>query len=1314
MFIAEIIAIIDSLRNHAQLVSRNENQYTELLKTAASTKTTLEKNASYAVLTLQQCKDLFVEINTFVTKYYGEKKGCIAHCWKITLRTTFAKKIEEQFSAYNTALKKINEDFGTEVLVGIITILDAKPKALDTQNIRDGLKDRYRTLNSELHWIPPCAIPVPTDPSFPAPPPIRLSLKTLAEMGDRIFLQGPIGSGKTEASLSFMREWATTDATSMSGPSDNWVIHLPLPEILRHMDQNKIASFSLEDLLYTQILQPMNRNSSEARPFLEHLQQNSALFIFDGLDEIEPRAQEQFLNVVLNNVKHFLVTARSYTNLPIINSRVFCLTGISDQAIECHINTFFDSLQEGGSSLKTWLMQHPEYKELCHLPRFLSLTCSLWKKAYSYDPGFSPISLADLYKRATAAVMRDAFFKDEQVTNTQCTLLEPACTVLAFLKTLAFTYLEKGGEIDQSALSNLIDGDQAFRSRQTLYAEIMQAGLLESRDEITYSFLPGFQDYFAAGYIAEHIEEAEVQTFLGQHKFDPLQETFWPLVAAQLDPENLPLFFDLLRAPLQDLKGDYMRALLLRTLEVCQWPENLEITPMVLDSTRSYIQKLLNQVDCASAQYWIETLSLCPKVCHKLGVSALIRDHINLVQKSELPLSGLIQYWHFSTEESEYLLQTERVPSLERPHNRSADMNTTPMKHYTANYPTSAFVSRVRSMLPNTPLSPPNTEIKRYTNEEDTLITRGLILRKIQPSSSLTLSLSLQDLAWLRPNKEDSKTLAIEKLKTCFTLPLSEVTHIDIFSEALRSDSGDLQKTALRYLELWAGEDESRMRAACRMVADWLDQKWPVKPMSNDPQHSMEDDTVRLIDVLREGLSAPSRETLILLKKIASSGTDLFSYCHQDLSQNFEGLPTYIQHEFILLFSSIEDEQFLFKSIFNDLDSQEEDVLRSAISAFSKESLTAAQQNTVIEKLCALLQRDPQVALEIIMSIESFFIKNVPPDSVLSYALGRFVSPDCSFNEKKILTELFTEPHAFAYFLNQYPSQDLNQDPKRRAALIQHFFRKNPKTAVWLDGESVCWHDASNVLRQFPCANIALFQADLQEDLNQPAQDPETPDFTEIPETPKLKSFSTFIDNNSEAGTDTENSVSFDTVSFTPRTSSAEEQSTEATNSLPLASEPNNAAVTGIPSLVREDPPQPSFFEKFFCCFFFCRPKIEKTLIAAKDSLISVLNQYIANRTLGANKYTYFGKYDKTTKIDTANKLISLLRGEAINGGFSDLEQGAFNQGNLQGQLKQWFKDNCIVFAESREIHTFEAFFDYLMNSPPIAREPTNTFGAQE
>ena len=395
----------------------------------------------------------------------------------------------------------------------------------------------------------------------------------------RLFIEGAAGAGKSTLCRYIAHAWGNNQAP---WAAFDWVFYIRLRDLTGAWYQQ--ANVSALDVLekvcfgYSGGEGGLQRLSSENRQALQQIFTEDAdkvLFVLDGYDEIDLNLP--IFGVVWDDLIksdfHLILTSRPGTQLSTNNLNIYqhlAVLGFADEQVEQYVQQFFlpkntpgVQAEEGGACL-AWLKKSPNVWSVVHTPIQLELMCSSWQGLKDK----SKLNLTILYDTLWDSLL-SRFWATQKDTFQQLELERIKKTekiAIEYMKHLAFLGMQT-----QRIVLTLPELRSAYQNLSSLpvaqsqfIRTIKALGMLryddEQEEKAEFVHLT-FQEFFAANYVAEAIEEfyhkrlhslspEALANFITETKNQRFYEVMWCFVAGLLSRKDEPLkllqfFFDL-------------------------------------------------------------------------------------------------------------------------------------------------------------------------------------------------------------------------------------------------------------------------------------------------------------------------------------------------------------------------------------------------------------------------------------------------------------------------------------------------------------------------------------------------------------------------------------------------------------------------------------------------------------------------------------------------------------------------------------------------------------------------------------------------
>ena len=195
------------------------------------------------------------------------------------------------------------------------------------------------------------------------------------ESGERLFIEGRPGSGKTTLVHKFSQDWAKKEV-KLKTVRLLFLVHLR-------------GYFNDPDIELMSIIKRFYKNESSAQSILTYAESNSGeglCFILDGLDEYSPKAKNKtvFFQLIKREIlprSVVIVASRpaAVAQLKSHANRRVEVIGFEKKQIFQYIEKYKFSSTKKSEDLIFYLDQHPNVKHMCYLPIHAAMVCYLFE-----------------------------------------------------------------------------------------------------------------------------------------------------------------------------------------------------------------------------------------------------------------------------------------------------------------------------------------------------------------------------------------------------------------------------------------------------------------------------------------------------------------------------------------------------------------------------------------------------------------------------------------------------------------------------------------------------------------------------------------------------------------------------------------------------------------------------------------------------------------------------------------------------------------------------------------------------------------------
>lgn len=411
------------------------------------------------------------------------------------------------------------------------------------------------------------------------------------KIGQKVYIEGAAGSGKTTLSRYVTCQWAQKKSPWIPF---RFVFHIPLRNLTAVAYPEGKAE--LKDILESECFcfGHSNNLSKEEWAALEEFMKtnpNQILFILDGFDELQ--IETNYIGAVwksiINSEYNILFTSRPGMEKHRLNIDLnLAVLGFNDYQVKKYIESFFKYIpvkdplsqtlpaENAATACYEALSKNPNLWSLAHTPIQLEILCELWKKEKN-NFKWEELSLSELYN-LTIQVFAKRFKRmqleqehnDQSKTKTAFVSAEEEHNALEHEHESLFDYMEALAFYGMTNKVIIFDEKRyvdVYRScnlnlkkeeRDLFHKKLRKMGLVKIDEYMEFIHLT-FQEFFAARYLVKKIRlfcerklqsnaEDDLLKFIAINKWDHFYEVMWWFVAGLLsnDLENLQTFFDLL------------------------------------------------------------------------------------------------------------------------------------------------------------------------------------------------------------------------------------------------------------------------------------------------------------------------------------------------------------------------------------------------------------------------------------------------------------------------------------------------------------------------------------------------------------------------------------------------------------------------------------------------------------------------------------------------------------------------------------------------------------------------------------------------
>ncbi|CAO3570369.1 unnamed protein product [Mortierella alpina] len=554
----------------------------------------------------------------------------------VQARVVHQPSVEEIHHALKTYYKRdlailrvSGEELDLETCFVNLAIVEAPAqREKDKQDLKQQAAVFHRIPSSEAVGQVNMQAPIPLDQLF-----IKRKLRDGKEdIPKTILVQGRAGVGKT----TLCKKLVHAHQTGLWKGRFDAVLWLPLRQI------KACKSRTVEELFLEKFFtQGLNRECAAlAHELAVSAQQGKVLFVLDGLDEIAKDTQyedgvslKKFIRILLQQ-KHVVITSRpsglDRSLLPPSIDLELETIGFNEQNVNDFISKVLSS--KAAETVQRFIQQTPLIRGLVNIPVQLDVICYSWDSLPTDGP---TITMTRLYQLMVWKLWcKDALrlrksFEGEPLTQEEISQLQPQeidgfmATEMQHLGYLAFKGLMKDHQIefDGEALLDAsrdlekyrttpnnrhlptrlvemmkgtsflhtadadLDGSENASASENAPASKNASASKKATQQAWYFLHLTFQEYFAATWIAQHLQQPiatgmqgylatissahhlqqplpagimtveQAKAFVQENKYNPRYEIMWWMVAGLLEGEALEDFFNLFQAAPRDLIG---------------------------------------------------------------------------------------------------------------------------------------------------------------------------------------------------------------------------------------------------------------------------------------------------------------------------------------------------------------------------------------------------------------------------------------------------------------------------------------------------------------------------------------------------------------------------------------------------------------------------------------------------------------------------------------------------------------------------------------------------------------------------------------
>ena len=325
--------------------------------------------------------------------------------------------------------------------------------------------------------------------------------------GALVLIEGRPGSGKTTLVHKVTRDWARGEKV-LQGAKMVFLITLRL---LNYSGSDKSLLDILEVFFGGEVLR------KKIEQDLRECGGKGACFIIDGLDEYQPKSEEESVIYQLIDKKCLpfsmvIVASRpvATNELKKVSSKRLEVTGFNKKQIFDYLETYpfvKSDIPDAGSKLKDFLKIHPNVLHMCYLPVHAAMICFLFVQL----EGNIPNTETQIYEQFTISTLLRQKTRNKYQEQQQLTSLKDLCgdkkIDFSSICNVAFDMTVKSQQVvsQRDAPEHFFDFTSSVLGLLTVERTCRHYG---TEDLYTFHHLT-FQEYLAALYIAEQKDDKQ-------------------------------------------------------------------------------------------------------------------------------------------------------------------------------------------------------------------------------------------------------------------------------------------------------------------------------------------------------------------------------------------------------------------------------------------------------------------------------------------------------------------------------------------------------------------------------------------------------------------------------------------------------------------------------------------------------------------------------------------------------------------------------------------------------------------------------------
>jgi len=366
-------------------------------------------------------------------------------------------------------------------------------------------------------------------------------IEILINISNKSLIYGKAGIGKTTLCKYIAYKWAKGELYQ----EFEYVIYISLREW-----KTKGLKGAIKDYYYSQ--------DEEKITFDIKANNSKILFLFDGYDELNGDKKKDLTKEIEHySLTHYIITTRpyGYQKSDFRVDEYFETIGFTDEDVEKYVDAFFKENQDKAKSLKVYLQNNINIKQIGYIPLILEMICSQWEqKEFSKS-----LSMTEIYTQVVEDMLNkySAQKDDKRVYKRKNRKkIKEQLGKLSFMGLTKQTILFDGNFIEESI------EDIDFFEGNTIYSGLLklddkEKDLLDNNFEFLHLT---FQEYFSALYIST-LSEEEQSKIIQNWKFYPHMQIFFTFLGGLI--KNKEFLLQEIESEPMDISHVYMLNLFL-------------------------------------------------------------------------------------------------------------------------------------------------------------------------------------------------------------------------------------------------------------------------------------------------------------------------------------------------------------------------------------------------------------------------------------------------------------------------------------------------------------------------------------------------------------------------------------------------------------------------------------------------------------------------------------------------------------------------------------------------------------------------------